>query len=328
MAVSNTKLKILYLLKILLEKTDENHIMSSADLIKALNAYGYTVDRKSIYSDIETLMEFGIDIVQAKGGAKQGYYVGSRDFELPEVKLLVDAVQSSKFITAKKSRELIGKIEKLVSENEAKQLQRNVFIFNRIKTENETIYYNVDCIHSAISANHQIKFQYSEWNIEKELAPKKGGQYYIVSPWELTWDDENYYLIAYEETSDKIKHYRVDKMRNTADLDQQRMGKNQFVDFDLASYAKKTFNMYGGKERKVSLVCDNSMIGVMIDRFSQEITVVREDEEHFRINVDIFISPQFFGWITGLGTGVRIDGPLDVKKDYKVFLENVLSKYD
>ena len=328
MAVSNTKLKILYLLKILLEKTDENHIMSSADLIKALNAYGYTVDRKSIYSDIETLMEFGIDVVQAKGGAKQGYYVGSRDFELPEVKLLVDAVQSSKFITAKKSRELIGKIEKLVSENEAKQLQRNVFIFNRIKTENETIYYNVDCIHSAISANRQIKFQYSEWNIEKELAPKKGGQYYIVSPWELTWDDENYYLIAYEETSDKIKHYRVDKMRNTADLDQQRMGKNQFVDFDLASYAKKTFNMYGGKERKVSLVCDNSMIGVMIDRFSQEITVVREDEEHFRINVDIFISPQFFGWITGLGTGVRIDGPLDVKKDYKVFLENVLSKYD
>ena len=273
-------------------------------------------------------MEFGIDIVQAKGGAKQGYYVGSRDFELPEVKLLVDAVQSSKFITAKKSRELIGKIEKLVSENEAKQLQRNVFIFNRIKTENETIYYNVDCIHSAISANRQIKFQYSEWNIEKELAPKKGGQYYIVSPWELTWDDENYYLIAYEETSDKIKHYRVDKMRNTAELDQQRMGKNQFVDFDLASYAKKTFNMYGGKERKVSLVCDNSMIGVMIDRFSQEITVVREDEEHFRINVDIFISPQFFGWITGLGTGVRIDGPLDVKKDYKVFLENVLSKYD
>ncbi len=328
MAVSNTKLKILYLLKILLEKTDENHIMSSADLIKALNAYGYTVDRKSIYSDIETLMEFGIDIVQAKGGAKQGYYVGSRDFELPEVKLLVDAVQSSKFITAKKSRELIGKIEKLVSENEAKQLQRNVFIFNRIKTENETIYYNVDCIHSAISANRQIKFQYSEWNIEKELAPKKGGQYYIVSPWELTWDDENYYLIAYEETSDKIKHYRVDKMRNTAELDQQRMGKNQFVDFDLASYAKKTFNMYGGKERKVSLVCDNSMIGVMIDRFSQEITVVREDEEHFRINVDIFISPQFFGWITGLGTGVRIDGPLDVKKDYKAFLENVLSKYD
>ena len=328
MAVSNTKLKILYLLKILLEKTDENHIMSSADLIKALNAYGYTVDRKSIYSDIETLMEFGIDIVQAKGGAKQGYYVGSRDFELPEVKLLVDAVQSSKFITAKKSRELIGKIEKLVSENEAKQLQRNVFIFNRIKTENETIYYNVDCIHSAISANRQIKFQYSEWNIEKELAPKKGGQYYIVSPWELTWDDENYYLIAYEETSDKIKHYRVDKIRNTAELDQQRMGKNQFVDFDLASYAKKTFNMYGGKERKVSLVCDNSMIGVMIDRFSQEITVVREDEEHFRINVDIFISPQFFGWITGLGTGVRIDGPLDVKKDYKAFLENVLSKYD
>lgn len=328
MAVSNTKLKILYLLKILLEKTDENHIMSSAGLIKALNAYGYTVDRKSIYSDIETLMEFGIDIVQAKGGAKQGYYVGSRDFELPEVKLLVDAVQSSKFITAKKSRELIGKIEKLVSENEAKQLQRNVFIFNRIKTENETIYYNVDCIHSAISANRQIKFQYSEWNIEKELAPKKGGQYYIVSPWELTWDDENYYLIAYEETSDKIKHYRVDKMRNTAELDQQRMGKNQFVDFDLASYAKKTFNMYGGKERKVSLVCDNSMIGVMIDRFSQEITVVREDEEHFRINVDIFISPQFFGWITGLGTGVRIDGPLDVKKDYKAFLENVLSKYD
>ena len=240
---------------------------------------------------------------------------------------MVDAVQSSKFITAKKSRELIGKIEKLVSENEAKQLQRNVFIFNRIKTENETIYYNVDCIHSAISANHQIKFQYSEWNIEKELAPKKGGQYYIVSPWELTWDDENYYLIAYEETSDKIKHYRVDKMRNTAELDQQRMGKNQFVDFDLASYAKKTFNMYGGKERKVSLVCDNSMIGVMIDRFSQEITVVREDEEHFRINVDIFISPQFFGWVAGFGTGVVVSGPPEVRAEMKKTLDQLQELY-
>ena len=259
MAVSNTKLRMLYVMKTLLEQTDEEHVMSSYDLEKVLLSYGLKADRKTIYSDIETLEEFGLDIVSVKGGVKPGWYIASRDFELPELKLLVDAVQSSKFITEKKSMELISKIEKLAGAHEAKYLQRNVYIYNRIKAGNETIYYNVDSIHEAILFNRQIKFQYSEWNMEKELVLKRGGEYYEVSPWALTWDDENYYLIAYEESSDKIKHYRVDKMKNTAMTEEERAGREKFEDFDLASFSKKTFGMYGGRDERISLICEKRL---------------------------------------------------------------------
>ena len=179
----------------------------------------------------------------------------------------MDAVQASKFITAKKSKELISKIEKLASKNSARQLQRNVFIFNRTKTENERIYYNVDQIHTAVLENRQISFQYTEWNLQKELVTRKNGKIYIVSPWALTWDDENYYLIAFEEESRKIKHYRVDKMKNTEIIEEKRLGKDSFADFDLAFFAKKTFGMYGGRDETVSLVCENRLIGVILDRY-------------------------------------------------------------
>lgn len=327
MTISANKLKILYTMKALLEKSDERHVLSAEDLNKILKEYGYSADRKTIYSDMETLEAFGLDIVQVKGGPKPGYYIGSRDFELAELKLLVDAVQASKFITTKKSRELIEKIEKLASENDAKQLQRNVFIYNRPKTGNERIYYNVDEIHTAILQNRQIRFQYTEWTTDKRLVPKKGGQYYAVSPWALTWDDENYYLIAYERDSDKIKHYRVDKMKNTDVAEEERLGKEQFQDFDLAAFAKKTFGMYGGRDETVSLVCDKRLAGVILDRFSADSILVPEDEGHFRVSVLVSVSPQFFGWITGLGSGVRIAEPENVQAEYRAFLEEILCKY-
>lgn len=213
MAVQVQKKKILYLMQILLERTDENHVMSAQDLCKALEEYGISSERKSIYNDVDALRDYGMDIVQVKG-ANQGYYIGSRDFELPELKLLVDAVQASKFITSKKSDELIKKLEKLTSKYEAAQLQRQVFIYNRLKTENETIYYNVDYIHTAIYTDAQIRFQYTEWTLQKELQLKKDGEGYVVSPWALTWADENYYLIAYSEKEKGIRYYRVDKMKN------------------------------------------------------------------------------------------------------------------
>ena len=328
MAVSSTKLRTLYVMKTLLEQTDEEHIMSSADLEKALAAYGLKADRKTIYGDIETLEEFGLDIVPVKGGIKSGWYIGSRDFELPELKLLVDAVQSSKFITEKKSMELISKIEKLAGVHEAKYLQRNVYIYNRIKAGNETIYYSVDSIHEAILFNRQIRFQYSEWNMEKELVLKRGGEYYEVSPWALTWDDENYYLIAYEESSDKIKHYRVDKMKNAAMTEEERAGREKFEDFDLASFSKKTFGMYGGRDEKVSLVCDRQLVGVMIDRFGRDVVLIPEGSEHFRVNVTVSVSPQFFGWLTGIGSGVRIVGPESVRKEYAEHVKNILEMYE
>ena len=201
MAVSAVKLRLLYILKILMEKTDETHTLSAADLDRLLHSYGMSADRKTVYSDIETLREAGIDILQSRG-TNGGYYIGSREFELPELKLLVDAVQASKFISRKKSEELIGKLESLCSESDAKQLQRNVFIYNRVKTGNETVYYNVDQIHTAILNDRQIAFHYGEWTVQKILKLKKNGELYKASPWALTWDNQNYYLIAYDESAD------------------------------------------------------------------------------------------------------------------------------
>ena len=308
MAVSQVKLRTLYIMKMLLEKTDEKYTMSAADIDKALGDYGMSADRKTVYNDIETLREFGMDVLQTKG-SNSGYYIGSRKFELPELKLLVDAVQASKFISRKKSEELIRKLESLASEHDARQLQRNVFIYNRPKTGNETIYYNVDKIHTAILENRQIQYQYAEWTVKKELIPKKNGAVYTVSPWSLTWDDANYYLIAYDEASDCMKHYRVDKMQRTRVIRQERVGKERFQDFDLVEFSKKTFSMYGGHDEEVTLQCGNELIGVILDRFGTDVMIVPADEGQFRVRVLVAVSPQFFGWVTGIGVRLRIAGP-------------------
>ena len=326
MAVQPQKMKTLCLMQILMQRTDEKHMMTANDLAAALQEYGFKAERKSIYADVEALQQFGLDIVQQKG-SNPGYYVASRTFELPELKLLVDSVQSSKFITARKSAELIRKLESMTSKYEAQQLQRDVFIYNRPKTENETIYYNVDQIHCALHCNAKISFQYAEWTTKKELQLKKNGALYMVSPWSLTWDDENYYLIAYDENADCIKHYRVDKMQKITVLDDCRIGKEKFMDFDLAAFAKKTFGMYGGQDEVVTLVCHNRMIGVMLDRFGQDVPLVPIDEEHFYVKPLVAVSPQFFGWLTGLGNVVRIDGPEHVKEEYKEYLEGILKNY-
>ncbi|MBQ2753626.1 MAG: transcriptional regulator [Firmicutes bacterium] len=325
MATQNNKLKILYLMDILLNKTDENHIMTATDLCEELKCYDISAERKSIYNDIAALQEYGMDIVQQKG-ANAGYYVASRDFELPELKLLVDAVQSSKFITSKKSQELISKLENLTSKYAAQQLQRDVFIYNRPKTDNETIYYNVDEIHNAIHSNSKISFNYAEWTVKKKLQLKKDGALYEVSPWALTWDDENYYLIAYDEEADSIKHYRVDKMQSAQVLDEARVGKEKFVDFDLAAFAKKTFAMYGGREENVTLVCPSYLAGVIIDRFGQDIIMV-PDGDSFYVKLPVIVSQQFFGWVTGLGGDVKIKSPENVVKEYKKYLEDIIGSY-
>ena len=327
MAGTNQKKKILCLLQILRERTDENHIMSATELCNALKEYGISAERKSIYSDIETLQDFGVDIVQKKGSTP-GYYIAGREFELAELKLLVDAAQASKFITRKKTEELIKKLESLTSKHEARQLQRDVYIYNRTKAQNETIFYNVDYIHDAMSSNKQIQFQYSEWTVKKELKLKKDGAFYMVSPWALTWDDENYYLIAYDEKADMIKHYRVDKMQKMSLLDEERLGKERFHEFDLAAFAKKTFGMYGGDDAKVTLYGKNGLAGVVIDRFGQDVFMMPADEEHFKAIVTVSVSRQFFGWLTGLGSGIRIEGPASVKEQYKSFLNELLANYE
>lgn len=325
---ANQKLKLLYLLKILTEQSDEEHCMSAQALIDALGVYDIKAERKSIYDDIAQLIDFGYDIVLVKAKSGGGYYLAGREFELAELKLLVETVQASRFLTLKKSRELIAKIEKLASKAEAGQLQRQVYVANRIKTANESIYYIVDDIHRAIQNNEQISFQYLEWNLSKELVPRKDGKIYRISPWALTCKDENYYLIAHENESNSIKHFRVDKMGHIQVLTGvARQGAEMFDRFDIAAYANKTFGMYGGKEEIVTLEFENRFIGVVLDRFGKEISVRPRDAQHFSVRVQVALSGQFFGWLTGLGAGAKITAPTAVVEEYRSYLQGVVGQY-
>jgi predicted DNA-binding transcriptional regulator YafY len=285
--------------------------------------YEYSYNRKTIYTDIERLKTYGMKIRQIKGNSF-GYYVEKRDFDLAELKLLVDAVQSSKFITKEKSEDLIRKLARQTSNENAKQLQRQVFIYNRIKADNDAIYSNVDAIHEAIQNNRQIGFRYCEWTVKKELIWKKGGVEYVVSPWALTWDDENYYLVAYDAGAEKIKHFRVDKMQEIRVTEEGRLGKENFRDFDLAAYARKTFGMYGGEDRMITLEGENHLVGVVIDRFGTDVMIHPHDEEHFHAGMTVTVSPQFFVWLAGIGKGIRISWPEDVREEYKQYLQEIV----
>lgn len=324
----NQKLKLLYLVKILTEQSDENHCMSSQALIDALLDYGIKAERKSIYDDIAQLIDFGYDIVLVKSKNGGGYYLAGREFELAELKLLVETVQASRFLTVKKSRELIAKIERLASRAEAGQLQRQVYVANRVKTANESIYYIVDDIHRAIQNNEQISFQYLEWNLDKELVPRKDGKIYQVSPWALTCKDENYYLIAHDKEKDAIKHFRVDKMGHIRVLSgTAREGARLFERFDIAAYANKTFGMFGGRQEVVTLVFENRLIGVVMDRFGREVPIRKKDRDSFSVRVQVALSGQFYGWLTGLGAGAQIAAPADVVEEYCSYLHRTLQQY-
>ncbi len=323
----NQKLKLLYLLKILEEKTDDEHGLTTQEIISILRTYDIEAERKSIYSDIEALEQFGIDIEKRKG-ASTTYHVVSRDFELPELKLLVDAIQSSKFLTHKKSSELIKKIEGLASKYEAKQLSRQVHVAGRIKTMNESIYYSVDDIHRAIGENRKISFRYYNWNMKKEKQFKRDGKVYNASPWALTWDDENYYLIAYDSREKKIKHYRVDKMLEIKVLDEERQGAEYFENFDMAQYSKKTFGMYGGRDEQVTLRCHESLAGVVVDRFGQDVVMYAVDDHHFEASVKVSVSPTFLGWIMNFGGNMKIMSPQSVIDDFINLAQNTISMYN
>lgn len=318
------KLKLLYITQYLSEQTDEDHTATTQDIIAYLEANDISAERKSIYSDIDLLIDFGLDIIKVKE-RPGGYYLASRQFELAELKLLVDAVQASKFITSKKSGELIGKLETLCSKAQAKQLHRQVVVTNRTKAVNESIYYNVDMIYNAIAANSKIRFQYFEWSVDKEMKLRRGGEFYEVSPWLLSWDDENYYLIAHDDRSGEIRHYRVDKMLKLDLLPIPREGQEQFSDFDVAGYSKKTFGMFAGEEETVSLRCDSSLTGVIIDRFGKDVSMRRLDDTHIRARVNVAVSRQFFGWLAGLGTSIQIDSPDHVAAAYRDYLRNILN---
>ncbi len=305
----NQKLKMLYLVRIFSRETDEDHALTMPEIIRRLAHFGVSAERKTLYLDFEELRRFGLDLIAEQRGRQTWYYLGSRDFELPELKLLVDAVQASRFITEKKSAQLIRKLERLSSIHEAKHLQRAVLTSGRIKTMNESIYYNVDKIHAAIGENRQIRFHYFQWNVRKEMELRRGGAWYRVSPWGLVWDDENYYLVAHDAREDRIKHYRVDKMLHLEKTKEARQGRDRYLDMDLIRYQRRLFGMFGGEEMQVTLEAENAMAGILIDRFGKDVNFRKKDADHIEITVDVAVSPQFLSWVAALGKGIRITGP-------------------
>ena len=328
MAGNNQKLKLLYLIKIFTEDTDDQHALTLPQIVEKLGAYGISAERKTLYQDFELLRDFGFDIIGQQARRNFYYHMGNRRFELPELKLLVDSVQSAKFITDKKSNTLIKKLEGMVSKYEARKLQRQVIISGRIKAMNESIYYNVDKLHEAIGTDRQIRFKYFRWNIKKEMELRKDGAWYQVSPWALMWDDENYYLVGYDAEDGKIKHYRVDKMWRISVADRKREGKEQFKAFNMPRYTKSLFGMFGGEEVKVTLEAENGMVGILLDRFGKDIPVKPVDADHFRTSVVVAVSSQFLGWIMALGDGVKIIGPDKVVARMKEEIRLISQMYE
>ena len=317
----NQKLKLMYLQKFLFEESDEAHPVTINQMIDYLAGLGISAERKSLYDDLEQLRLFGNDIISVKKKGVCGYFIVSRSFETSELKLLVDAVQGSKFITKRKSEMLIKKLESLCSRHEAAALSRQTLVTNRIKSMNESIYYNVDKIHSAIGKGRCISFYYFDYNKKLERVLRHGGALY--------WDDENYYLIAYDHLSEMIRHYRVDKMLNISINDEKRKGKEAFDELDIEMYSKKVFSMFGGKATRVGMEFDDSLCGAVIDRFGKDIMLRdSENEGKFYINTDVVISPHFFGWLFSFGDKAKLISPQNAADEFSDYAKNVIKMYE
>ena len=328
------KQKLLYIMKFFSEKTDDDYGVTVQDIIDYLAEYDIAAERKSIYSDIECLRDFGFDIVKSKVGKITLFSLVSRDFTTEELKLLIDAVQCSKFITLKKSRELIHKIERLTSENQAKELHRQVIVANRVKNSNEEIYRNIDSINRAINKKRKIGFYYTNWTVSRTGAKKlvkvrrHNGMRYMLSPKALTWDDENYYMIAYDKDADMLKHFRVDKMEDIS-VEDVRAESSKAVDkFDLAVYTKQVFGMYGGDTVNVRMRFDDGLIGVVVDRFSDKVFIQPHSDGTFTMSAEVMLSPQFYGWLFSFGDKARIVSPKVAKEGFCDYLRSVGELYN
>lgn len=322
---SNQKTKLLHLYHMLLRQTDEDHPLTVAQMIEGLARQDIKAERKSIYDDLEALRLFGLDI-QCRKGKTPGWFVGERDFELPEVKLLMDAVQSSRFLTQKKSDVLIRKLEGLASVHQAGQLQRQVYVSGRIKVMNESIYYNVDKLHAAIAGRKAITFKYFDYDIFRKKVFRQEGKRYMVSPYGLIWNSENYYLVAFDHTHRELRHYRVDKMAEIAVTCLEREGQDRYPDFQLAEYGQKHFGMYSGPEVKVTLRGRRDKAGLVWDRFGQDVILVPDGEDHFTVTLPVVVSPQFFGWLMGLDGAVTLTGPREAVCAYRRRLSAALEE--
>ena len=306
------KLKLLYIKDLLEQQSDETHPLSTQAIVDALARQGIQAERKSVYDDIACLQQYGMDIVCIRGPGG-GYFLASRPFELPELKLLVDAVQSSRFLTEKKSMQLIAKLGTLASREQAGSLRRQVVVSGRVKTMNESIYYSVDLLHEAIARNSQITFRYFDWNLDGGRRYRPGK--YTASPYALCWQDENYYLIAHSERHG-LTHYRVDKMASISLTGEPRYMDAQMRDLDLSEYGKNVFGMFAGSREQLRLRFDRSLTGVVIDRFGRGTPCVPDGPDAFVCTVEVAVSPNFFGWLASFGARAQILSPEPVREAF------------
>ena len=317
------KTKLLFLYKLLLERGDEDNPISTPELIEALAARDIPAERKSIYRDMEALQDFGVD-VQFKKGKPSGWFIGQREFELAELKLLVDAVQSSRFITRKKSQALIRKLEGLTSRYQARQLRRQVYVDGRVKTDNESVYYAIDKLHAAIAGGKAVTFRYFEYNVRRERVFRREGERYRLTPYGLIWDSENYYLAGWDELRKEVRHYRVDKM---SDIALTGMKGHPRGSWTAEGYARKHFGMFSGTPCRLRLRCEDRLAGVMIDRFGLEAALIPDGPGHFAAVVDLVVSPPLWGWLFGLGAGVEVLEPDWAAEQFAQRLEEVAALY-
>ena len=312
------KSKLVTLLRILEQRTDENHRLNVPQLVQLLENQGILAERKSIYSDIDALRRGGVDVELARGRGG-GYYLASRTFELSELKLLVDAVQASKVVSARTSSKLIHKLEALCSDYEGTQLQRQVYVDGRPKTDSQTLLYSIDALHTAINRGCLVQFRY-----------KGSSAVRTVSPWQLAWENGCYYLIAYQDEKEPagIRNYRVDRMSSVTVLGDARRGKAEFRQFDLPAYLRKHFNMFGGTEYRVTLRCAADLEPVMRERFGREPVFCPEDAEHFHFDVPICVSQQFFGWVCGFGGKVEVTAPAAVRAQLHEMVQGLAEQHE
>lgn len=311
----NQKQKLLYLLKFFYEETDENHTLTVNEIIAKLERNGISAARRSIYDDIRTLQDFGIDIVMRKSKTCE-YFLGSRLFETSELKILIDSIQSSRFITKKKSESIIKRLKQLASKPQARSFSGQIYIYDRIKSMNECILYNVDTIHNAIAENRKITFKYFDYNIKREKVFRKNGELYSADPLALTFDNENYYLISYNHKYEDYVHYRVDKMTDIKISSEKRIVSEER--FNAAEYVKPVFSMFDGKVEHITALFHISYLNVIIDRFGDNVILREtEDKECFQATFRAAVSPTFLSWIITFGRGAMIISPQWVADEVK-----------
>lgn len=319
------KQRLIILLRLLQEETDENHGLTLKRVQELLSHDGITLDRKTFYSDINELEVLGYEVLRPEDTGDNSYRLITRDFELPELKFLMDAIQSSKFLSENKTKELSKKLKKYCSRHDRYALDRQIIVSNRVKSVNPRHHYNTDAIFQAIAEDKQISFKYFHFDVDKKKIYNKKD--YVVSPYVMIYTDENYYLVAYSEERKKILHFRVDKMEKVSVLEaQERVGAEDFAKKDLSSYTNYTFNMYSGEVKRVEMVFTNNMVDAVLDRFGREVTLTRVDDRHFKVIVPVAVSQQFFGWVFGLGSYAKIVAPEEVVTQYREQLEKQLKR--